>query len=204
MHPIIKSIEERRTVNLFDPTRDVSDEAINELVRLAGKAPTSFNLQNYRLIAVRTPQAKARLRKIGWDQPKITEAAVTFVVVGQMADHETVADRLRPAVEAEIMPEALVGAWEGGAKSLYFEQAWRARDEGVRSGTFVASTMMFAADAMGLGSSPISGFDAQAVTEEFELAADEFPVMLLAIGYAAEGNWRQKPRRQLSHVLDVI
>ncbi|MFF3437319.1 nitroreductase family protein [Streptosporangium sp. NPDC002721] len=204
MHPIIEAIEERRTVNLFDPTRGLSDESINELVRLATKAPSSFNLQNWRFIAVRTPEAKARLRTIGWDQPKITDAAVTFVVVGKPADHELVADRLRPAVDAGIMPAAVAAAWEGGAKALYFEQPQRQRDEAVRSATFGASTLMFAAHAMGLASGPMSGFDVEAVAEEFELAADEFPVMLLAVGFAAPDNWRQKPRRELSQVLRLV
>ena len=56
-HPIVDAIEERRTTVLFDPSRSISDEQITELVRLATKAPTSFNLQNWRFIAVRTPEA---------------------------------------------------------------------------------------------------------------------------------------------------
>jgi len=44
-------------------------------VRIGTTAPTSFHLQNWRFIAVRTPEAKVRLRPIAWDQPAITEAA---------------------------------------------------------------------------------------------------------------------------------
>ncbi|WP_250004710.1 nitroreductase family protein [Actinoplanes sp. M2I2] len=204
MHPIIKTIEERQTTNLFDPTRTISDEAIHELVRLGTKAPSSFNLQNWRFIAVRTPEAKSRLRKIGWDQPKITEAAVTFVVVGQLADHQLIAERLRPAVESELMPQSVATAWEGAGKALYFEQPQRQRDEAIRSATFGASTLMFAAEAMGLSSAPMIGFEAEAVSEEFELAADEFPVMLLSVGFAKPENWRQKPRREPAQILDLI
>src|SRR3712207_5793912 len=104
---IIEAIEERRTINLFDPSRGIGDEQINELIRLATKAPTSFNLQNWRFIAVRTPEAKARLRKLAWDQAKVTEAAVTFIVCGQLADHRVIADRLGPSVEAGFMPAAM-------------------------------------------------------------------------------------------------
>ncbi len=203
-HPIISAIEQRQTINLFDPTRGISDEQINDLVRLATKAPTSFNLQNWRFIAARTPEAKARLRKVGWDQPKITDAAVTFIVCGQVADHESTPERLAPAVESGIMPEDVAAGWQGAAKNLYFEQPQRARDEAVRSATFGANTLMFAAHAMGLGSSPMSGFEPEAVHREFELAADEIPVMLLAIGYATPANWPQKPRRPLSQVLTLV
>lgn len=201
---IIEAIEERHTTVLFDPSRSISDEQINELVRLATKAPTSFNLQNWRFIAVRTPEAKVRLRKIAWDQAKITEAAVTFIVCGQLADHRVMADRLEPSVKAEIMPTTMVPGWEAAAKTLYFEQPQRSRDEAIRTATFGATTLIYAAHAMGLGAGPMIGFDAEAVHREFDLAPDEIPAMLLAVGYATPQNWPQKPRRPLSEVLQLV
>lgn len=203
-NPIIDAIEERRTTVLFDPSPSISDEQITELVRLATKAPTSFNLQNWRFIAVRTPEAKARLRKIAWDQAKITEAAVTFIICGQLTDHRVMADRLGPAVEAGTMPATMVPGWEAAAKSLYFEQPWRQRDEAIRTATFGAGTLIYAAHAMGLGAGPMIGFDAEAVAREFELAPDEIPAMLVAVGYATPENWPQKPRRPLSQVLAFV
>lgn len=200
-HPVIEAIEQRRTTVLFNPSRGLDDEQISELIRLATRAPTAFNLQNWRFIAVRTPEAKARLRKIAWGQEKITTAAVTFIVCGQLADHTAMPERLAPAVEAGIMPETMVPAWEAGAKSLYFEQPQRSRDEAVRTATFGAGTLIYAAHAMGLGSGPMIGFDAEEVAREFNLGPDEIPVMLVAVGYGTPLNWPQKPRRPLSQVL---
>lgn len=200
-HPIITAIEERRTTVLFDPSHQLDDAQIGELVRLATRAPSSFNLQNWRFIAVRTPEAKAQLRAIAWDQAKITEAAVTFIVCGQLADAKTLPERLAPSVEAGIMPAPMVDGWVGGAASLYQDQAWRQRDEAVRSATFGASTMIYAAHALGLGAGPMIGFDQDAVAREFGLAANEIPVMLLAVGLGTAANWPQKPRRPLEQVL---
>lgn len=201
---IVDAIERRHTTVLFDQSKSISHDQIVELVRLATKAPTAFNLQNWRFIAVRTPEAKMRLRAVAWDQVKITEAPVTFIICGQLADHRTMADRLAPAVEAGIMPAAMVPAWEAGAKSLYFEQPQRSRDEAVRTATFGASTLIFAAHAMGLGAGPMIGFDPEAVAREFDLAPDEIPVMLVAIGYGTSENWPQKPRRPLSDVFSLV
>ncbi|MBC7799346.1 MAG: nitroreductase family protein [Gemmatimonadaceae bacterium] len=203
-NPIIDAIERRRTTVLFDPSRDIDDEQIRELVRHATRAPTFFNLQNWRFIAVRTPEAKARLRQVAWDQAKITEAAVTFIICGQLADHRVMADRLHPAVAAGIMPEPMVPGWEAAAKSLYFEQPQRQRDEAIRTATFGAATLIFAAHAMGLGAGPMIGFDAEAVAREFDLAPDEVPAMLVAVGYATPENWPQKPRRRLDQVLRLV
>lgn len=48
MTDIITATEERRTIVFFDTARDIGDDQVTELVRLATKAPTSFNLQNWR------------------------------------------------------------------------------------------------------------------------------------------------------------
>ena len=43
----------------------------------------------------------------------------------------------------------------------------------------------FGARALGLGSTPMIGFDAEAVASEFALAEDEVPIMLLSVGGGA-------------------
>lgn len=201
MNAVIESLRSRSTTSLYDPASELRDEQIAELVRIATTAPTSFNLQNWRFIAVRSVDAKARLRALAWDQPKITDAAVTFIVCGQLADHTVLPERLAPAVEAGIMPEEMVSGWQDAARGLYFEQPQRQRDEAVRSGSIGATALMYAAHALGLGSGPMIGFDPEAVAREFGLADDEVAVMLVSIGAARPGNWPQKPRRPVEDVL---
>jgi len=199
---IIESLVSRRTISLYDPAFTVGDDQIRELVRVATTAPTSFNLQNWRFIAVRTPEAQARLRAVAWDQPKITDASVTFIICGQLADHRVLPKRLAPAVEAGIMPAKVATGFEDAARGLYFEHPQLQRDEAVRTGAIGATALIYAAHALGLGSSPMIGFDAEAVASEFGLAEDEVPVMLLSVGSALPENWAQKPRRAVAEVLD--
>ena len=84
------------------------------------------------------------------------------------------------------------------------EYPQRRRDEAVRTATFGAAAMIYVATSWGLGSTPMIGFDAEAVHREFELGPDEVPVMLLAIGAERAGNWLQKPTRPVTEVLDFI
>jgi nitroreductase len=201
---VIRAIEALRTTNLFDPNVRLPDSDITELVRLGTLAPTSFNFQNWRFIAVRTPEAQARLRKISWDQAKITDSAVTFIVVGHAPDFVALADRLTPAVTEGFFPADMIPAWQGAAKSLYHEQPQRGRDEAVRTATFGAMTLIHAAQAKGWGTAPIIGFDADAVAREFNLRDGEIPVLLLAVGAALPANWPRKPRRPVAEVLDLV
>src|SRR3546814_10481377 len=90
------------------------------------------------------------------------------------------------------MPTEMVPDWINAARGLYDEHPQRQRDEAVRTATFGAAAMIYAARSMGLGSTPMIGFDAEAVHREFGLAKDEVPVMLLTVGPERQGNWVQK------------
>ncbi|BAO90805.1 nitroreductase family protein [Caballeronia cordobensis] len=201
---VIECILSRSATKYYDRSAALSDEQIRELVRIGTSAPTSFHLQNWRFIAVRTPEAKARLSPIAWSQPAVTDAAVTFIVCGQLVDTSVIPERLAPLVSAGVMPAALVAEWENPARELYMAYPQRRRDEAVRTATFGASAMIYAARSMGLGSTPMIGFDADAVHREFGLAADEVPVLLLSVGAEREGNWSQKPRRPVHDVLTLV
>ncbi|ODV42558.1 NAD(P)H nitroreductase [Cupriavidus sp. UYMMa02A] len=201
---VIECILSRNAAKYYDPAATLSDDQIRELVRIGTSAPTSFHLQNWRFIAVRTAEAKARLSPIAWNQPAITDAAVTFIVCGQLADSSVIPDRLAPLVEAGVMPAEMVPEWEIPARNLYMDYPQRQRDEAVRSGTFGAAAMIYAARSLGLGSTPMIGFDAEAVHHQFGLGEHEVPVMLLSVGTERPGNWPQKPRRPVADVLDLV
>jgi nitroreductase len=201
---VIDCILSRSAAKYYDPGVTLSDDQIRELVRIGTSAPTSFHLQNWRFIAVRTREAKARLSPIAWNQPAVTEAAVTFIVCGQLVETSVIPKRLAPLVEAGVMPATMVPEWEIPARNLYMAYPQRRRDEAVRTATFGAAAMIYAARSLGLGSTPMIGFDADAVHREFELAEDEVPVMLLAVGAERPGNWAQKPRRPLAEVLNLV
>jgi nitroreductase len=201
---VIECILSRRASKYYDPAFSLTEDQIRELVRIGTTAPTSFHMQNWRFIAVRTPEAKARLSPIAWKQPPITDAAVTFIVCGQLADSSVIPERLAPVVEAGIMPAALVPDWEIPARDLYMNYPQRQRDEAVRTGAIGATAIMYAAHSLGLGSTPMIGFDAEAVAREFSLAENEVPVMLLSIGAERSGNWPQKPRRPVADILNFV
>ena len=201
---VIDCILSRSSTKYYEPAATLSDDQIRELVRIGTSAPTSFHLQNWRFIAVRSPEAKARLRPIAWNQPATTEAAVTFIVCGQLVETSVIPARLAPVVAAGIMPPEMVPEWEIPARDLYMPYPQRRRDEAIRTATFGAAAIMYAAKSMGMGSTPMIGFDFDAVHREFGLGEDEVPVMLLSIGPERSGNWVQKPRLPVSDVLELV
>lgn len=202
-NPTISLIERRVSANAFDASHTLANAEVEELIRLATRAPTAYNLQNWRFIAVRSPGTKARLRSLAHGQAKVSEAAVTFIICGQLPDHAAIPERLLPFVQAGFMPADMASAWQKDARGKYADPR-TARDEAVRSATLGAAALIFAAEALGLASGPMIGFDAEGVAREFGLGPNEVPVMLVAVGRAAPGtHWPQKPRRPLAEVLEI-
>ena len=194
-------IEQRVSTNNFDATRPLSDDQIGELVRLATRAPSAFNFQNWKFVAVRTRQAKERLKSVAYGQQKVVDAAVTFIVCGTLAPHEGLAQALKPSVDAGILDQSVFDGWVDMAKGMYADNAQFQRDEAIRSASLGAMTLMLAAQGMGLSTGPMIGFDPQGVIQQFGLGALDVPAILVTVGYPAPGNWPQKPRRPLKEVL---
>lgn len=198
---VIETMLSRSATKYYDPEAVLTDEQITALVEIGTSAPTSFNFQNWRFVAVRSPEAKERLRPIAWNQAISYEAAVTFIIIGQLADASTVPAVFGPMVEAGYMPADQLPVAEKGARGIYDDNPQQQRDEAMRSATFGAAAIIYAARSMGWGSTPMIGFDPAAARTEYCLANNEIPVMLLAVGPMREGNWPSKPRRP---VLDVL
>lgn len=197
-------IEQRISANMFDPTKSLTKAQIEELVRLATCAPTAFNFQNWKFIAVQSKEAKERLKSIAYGQQKIADAAVTFIVCGKLEAHKGLAHALKPSVASGLLEQSMADAWVQMAHDGHEGNPVRQRDEAIRSASLGAMTLMLAAQGMGLASGPMIGFDAAGVTKEFNLAANDIPAMLVAVGVSAPGNWPQKPRLPVHDVLTIV
>lgn len=202
MQDIDKLLQQRRSVNHFDSSRRLELSVIRELAALATLAPSAYHLQNWQFIAVHTPEAKARLLPHCYGQQKVADAAVTYILCGELDGHQRLSRQLQPVVDAGIMSLTLAANMNENA-SAQFAAPQAQRDEAMRSVSLAAMALMLAAEARGLVSCPMSGFDAAAVSAEFGLAENLLPVMLLPVGYEADGNWPQKPRRPLDEVLSL-
>ncbi|MGA7952485.1 MAG: nitroreductase family protein [Gloeobacterales cyanobacterium] len=193
-------IKQRISANKFDATKTLSDDEIKELVFYATQAPSSFNIQHWRFIAVTESAAKERLKAVAFNQQKVVDAAVTFIVLGDLEGHLKLPDILDRSVQEGIIRQDLADTWVGMADQMY-TNAQKARDEAIRSASLAAMTLMLAAEAKGLVSGPMIGFDAVGVKHEFNISERYVPVMLLTVGYAASGNWPRKPRLGVDEVL---
>lgn len=194
------ALTSRISINNFDATATISEAEITELVRLAQEAPSSFNIQFTRFVAVTDPAMKAALRGHAFGQPKITEASVVMVLVGDLKAHESYAVRMRAAAAAGFLPADLAERLVGMATGFYSNLVM-AREEAARSAGLSAMALMLAAEERGWVSCPMIGFDAKAFAEVLGLDENHSPMMVVVIGKAAAGNMPRKQRLTPNEVL---
>ena len=199
MHPFLELIRQRTSVETFD-SRPIDEETIRALVGDAARAPSSFNIQHWRFVAVRNDDDRERLCRAAFGQQQVRDAPVTFIVLGDLEGLEKLPRINREAVETGALPEGKASAWERLAAEIYGDPQV-ARDEALRSASLASMTLMLAAEARGLASGALSGFDADRVRADFEIEARFLPVMLIAVGYPAGLDRRQQPRLGVDEIL---
>lgn len=201
MTTTLELLRNRISANKFDPTRSLSEEHIKELVDYATQAPSSTNIQHWRFVAVTKHEDKNRLLQVAFGQQKVVDAAVTFIVLGDLRGHEKLGDILDRSVAQGIIPQDLRNTWVAMATHSYGSNLQLARDEAIRSGALAAMTLMIAAQAKGYVSGPMIGFDSEGVKREFGIGERYVPVMLLPVGYEAPGNFPKKVRLSVDEIL---
>ena len=201
MSETLELLKSRISANSYDRTRGLTEDQIRELVAYATEAPSAYNIQPWRFIAVTEPEAKARLKAVSYNQQKVEDAAVTFIVLGDLRGYERLPEVLGKSVAAGLIDQKMADGWIGMANAGDGANEQLRRDEAIRSASLAAMTLMVAASAKGLVTGPMVGFDPEGVKREFGISDRLLPVMLLTVGYAAPGNWPRKPRLGVDDVL---
>jgi nitroreductase len=199
LKPITEVLLERRATDSFKPDA-VPDEYLEAILRFATQAPSGFNLQPWRFIVVRDPKNRKRLQAAAMDQAKVGEAPVVIIAFAIKNDWKNYIDAIfQEAVRrgvGEAGEAAKVKEMAIGFLSHFQPEVWLNRH------TMIAFTsMMLVAEAYGLDTAPMEGFDPAAVKEQFDLPAEAEVIGLLAIGFAKEPDKIYGGRLALSEIV---
>jgi len=180
-------INGRRAVNFFDTTKDVPDSLVKQVIEMAAKTPSSFNLQPWSLIALTKNEDKLRLQQHAMNQPKVSEAPVTFIVLGDRrgwADENPFVERtFQEMIKAGAATEDSRDWFSGARKKLYGGNDETQLAFACKNAGFFAMSLMLAAKSLGLETHPMDGFDHEAVKKEFKIPDHYWVPVLIAMGY---------------------
>ncbi len=176
-----QAAQARRSIRKYTD-EPISDQTIHDLITTAGLAPSPWNLQPWRVIAVKDPETKQNLMAASYGQPQVGAAAVTFVIYTDMEGTlDNVENTIHPGQkeqEAEIAANMrkIFGGYE---KS---DLHWWGKAQGY---TFMGF-LLLAAQAEGYATSAMLGFEPDKVKALFNLPENAQISAIVAMGRPAD------------------
>ncbi len=181
---------EARTHNAWT-AQPVSDEQLRQLVDVMKMAPTSANCSPARLVFVKSPEAKEKLRPhlSAGNLDKTMTAPVTAIIAYDLKFYDHL---------PKLFPHA-------DAKSWFTSSEAHANTTAFRNGTLQGAYLILACRALGLDSGGMSGFDNAGVDAAFFADTTYKSNFLLNIGYGdPKGLFERSPRFGFDEIAKIV
>ena len=161
--------------------KNIPDSLLHELVELVKLGPTSGNCSPARLLFVKSPEAKERLKPYLSDgnRDKTMRAPVCTIIGYDLEFYEHL---------PKLFPHTDAKSWfEGKPKKI--------ADTAFRNGSLQGAYLILAARALGLDCGPMSGFDNDGVDKEFFTGTNIKSNFLCNLGYGDDSALRPRSPR---------
>jgi nitroreductase len=180
------AIRQRRTTKKFKPD-PIPEATLQELIELTVAAPSSYNLQPWRIVVVSDPAQRAALTKAAWNQSQVATAPVTFVFAVDVRGWEkTLEQTLATGAERGAWNEKTIAFFRTAIPSFQNSLTDKLREYPIKDAIIAATHLALAAESLGLNSAFMNGWQEDAVKEV--IGAKDNPniaiALLMPIGYA--------------------
>ena len=170
------AIKNRRSVNLFDPSYQITTADIHELIEAANLSPSAFNAQHWRFVWLKDNDLLEQAKVAAWYQPQVTDASLVLLVCLDIKAWQKDPQRYWVNAPADVAKSMI-----DNSQQIYADNLQLQRDEGMRSASMASMALMLRAQEMGLDSCAMA-CDEQKMAELVKLPDDHAICMLLAIG----------------------
>jgi nitroreductase len=193
---IINNLNWRYATKKMNPAKAVSQDKLDRILEAARLAPTSSGLQPYEIYVVSSPEVRAKIKPIAWNQSPITDGSHLLVFAAW--DNYT-AERINMMFDYTNEVRGFKNeGWESYRQMLL--KNYPARDPEVnfqhaaRQAYIGLSAAMIAAAEEEVDSCPMEGFDGKALDGILGLGERGLrSVVILPLGYRQEeGDWLAK------------
>lgn len=173
----LKLILERRSITFFDKTKEVDDELLIKMIELASLAPSSYNLQPWEVIIVKSKENKIKLREICFNQEKIQDASANIVVI---ANYKRAINNIE-----KVLNDAKSKGYDISVDKNLIANSYsiNAKMRAVRDASLFAMNIMTIARFFGLETHPMEGFNEQLLREFLNIEDYKEIPMIISIGY---------------------
>lgn len=206
---ILSALTWRYATQIFDPQKHVSEEDMRIILDTARLAPSAFGIEAWKFLVIENPEMRARLREVGFGQPKITDASHLVVITRRTDVRERIVPELieRTAKQQGVDPSKLDGLKQMVEGSLASKTDSEV-DVWTRSQCYIPlGIMLETAALLGVDAGPMEGFVPAGVDEVLGLKEKHLTATaMIAFGYRGDDKaaLRQKVRRPFEEVVEFV
>jgi nitroreductase len=199
-------LQSRRSVNFFDKNKEIQEETLKEIINLAVLCPSAFNLQPWRIIAIKSLESKRKLYELSNKQEKVLDAPVTLIIVGNKDGYSEDNPVWKEMLQSVGNNTKMVEGAKQAAAFLYGSSEERKLKFAESNAGLLAMSIMIAAKEYGVDSHPMSGIDFEGIHQAFNLEKGETVVMTIVLGYFdnTKDLYPRRPRRLFDDIVNVI
>ncbi len=183
------AIANRRSIKSFasDP---IPDDLLKQLVDLTVAAPSSWNLQDWRIVLVQSEEKKKALCEAAFNQEMITQAPVTFVFAAApyaWKDEETMEKIYSEALERGAWSEGTVNYFKKTIPQFQENLGAKNREFAVKDAMIAATQLTLAAESLGLSTCFMNGWVEDKVMSVIGAEGTDLAIaVVVPVGYKAE------------------
>jgi nitroreductase len=180
-----EAIRVRRTTKKFKPD-PIPEATLKELIALTLAAPSSCNIQPWRIILIDDPRQKDALAKAAWNQAQVATAPVTFVFAISIRGWEKTIERtIETATGLGAWTEKTADYFRGSIPGFQDGLGDKQREYAIKDAMIAATHLALAAESLGLNSCFMNGWIEEGVKEVIGARGnpDIAIALLLPIGY---------------------
>ncbi|WP_336774316.1 nitroreductase family protein [Paenibacillus sp. MMO-58] len=179
----------RRSVRHYDESIKISKEEMQDIIKEASLAPSSANMQPWRVIVVNTPEGKNKLQPlVQFNTRQNDTSAAMLIILGDTQSERYVEEIYNSAVEQGKMPKDLRDKQVTQIMDMFPLLPREIKIEIAKiDASLFAMQLMLVARAHGYDTNPMAGFERDKVVSAFDLDDERYvPVMIISIGKAAQ------------------
>lgn len=182
----------RYATKKMDPSKAVPQEKVDAIVEAIRMTPTSSGTQPFELLVVTNPEVRGEIRKVAWDQAQITDGSHLLVFAAWDNYTEERIDEVTDLLVEARGELPLLKDYYTNLKASYLPREAEVNYAHAARQAYIAlGFALLAAAEQEVDSTPMEGFDPEAVDEILGLRAQGLrSVLLLPLGYCdAAADW---------------
>lgn len=192
---ILKALNWRYAVKIFDKDKKISEEDLNTILEAGILSPSSLGLEPWKFIIVKDPKTRAKLFEVS-KQPKVTDASYLIVLTYKTDIKEIIKERLERTAKVQNQKIDDLTTYKDFLEGATKNKTEQELDSWLKAQSYIPLGIMTqTASLLDIDNCPMEGFQNEKVDEILNLKSQNLKsVTMLALGHRGIDPQAEKPK----------